>query len=231
MLQLKVTSLSGEPKVNEADVDELREAGPEVTSGVTMAVSRYQLTVLAALVFPSASLARTASECHPSPETVTLCGLVHAAYAPPSFEQAKEVAPEDEKVIDTGFRLVGVVGCDTVGTGGGVVSTVQLVDAEVLVRYPEATARTANVWLPSLRPLEVTGLVQAEYAAPSKEHWKVAIASVSVNAIDAEVLLVGDVGGVVMVGVGTLFGGAANAGPANDDTATTATATSAAPRP
>ena len=38
----------------------------------------------------------------------------------------------------------------------------------------ESMARTANVWLPSLRPLYSTGETQEAKAAPSRPHSKVA---------------------------------------------------------
>src|SRR5262249_15664988 len=86
---------------------------------------------------------------------------------------------------------------------GGVRSIIQVNVAGVGSAPPVLpTARTANVWFPSERPLKLAGLVHALNGALSSEHSKLAIAETGwlpLNENCADLLVVGVAGELSIV--------------------------------
>jgi len=100
---------------------------------------------------------------------------------PPASLDALHVRP-------TALGPSGVAAGDA-GIVGAVASIVQLRTAGVGSAPEAAVADTENEWLPSARPVYVTGLVQAVGAAPSIAHAKVAglIVEWKLNVAEPEV--------------------------------------------
>src|SRR4051794_21138954 len=153
-----------------------------------------------ASTFPAGSTAWILNVCGAFASPVTVVGLVQAAKAALSSEQANVAVASGE--VKTKVALVTEIpaaGPEVSVVSGATVSTVHVATAGVGSLPKASVETTLNVWEPSARPVTVTVLVQLASAPPSREHWKVAAGSVEANPIVAEVDFVGVGGACVIV--------------------------------
>ncbi len=128
-------------------------------------------------------------------------GVAHGAQPPPSRSHSNvEPASVDARPnVGVAFEL-GLAGVERNDVSGAVRSTVHANVSGVASMLPAAsTARTANVWADSARPVYDAGLVHEPNAAPSSEHSKEGPASEAVNEKLAEVEVVAAAGVDVIV--------------------------------
>ena len=106
-------------------------------------------------MFPAASIARTSKTCAPSESNVYVAGEEQAAKLPaPSLHSNVEPDSLEVKLNVADVEFVGSAGAEPIVVFGAVVSIVQVSAAGEASRLPAgSTARTWNVWLPSVRPL------------------------------------------------------------------------------
>ncbi|HYF10787.1 MAG TPA: hypothetical protein VEC09_00645 [Actinomycetota bacterium] len=172
-----------------------------VGGGVT---STVQVADATALSLPAASTAFTENVCEPSASDEYDLGLVHEPYAPPSSLHSN--ATPNSVSVNVKLALVdaaGSVGAAVIdGVGGGVVSTVHVNDVTALSASQESTTTTSKVCDPSARPMYQAGLVHGEYAAPSRRHWNVTPAWLTVKENDALVWSLAAAGEAVIDGAG-----------------------------
>jgi hypothetical protein len=120
---------------------------------------------------------------------------VHTANGPASSEHWNvEPASLDENVNDALVEIVVEGGPESMLVLGGVVSGGRMVHAwlaGVVSVFPDrSVARTANVWLPAIRPAYEAGDAHALYPTPSSEQANVAPDSLAENVNVAVVAVV-----------------------------------------
>ena len=134
--------------------DAVSGAGCEVTTGASGAATTCQLIVAGTLALPSESVWRTSNVWRPSARPESVAGLVQGAKEPASSLHANVAPATPLNSIEAAVEMVVAVGrAVTVGTGGGMRATIQLIGpAAGPVWALESIARTANVWVPSRSP-------------------------------------------------------------------------------
>ena len=183
--------------------------GPEeiVVSGAVVsgggAVSTVNERVAGdASVLPATSVARTDTECAPSPSAAVVHGLVQSAHDPESTRHSKtELLSLDVNANVGVVSLVVPVGPEeivvsgAVVSGGGAVSTVnERVAGDASVLPATSVARTDTECAPSPSAAVVHGLVQSAHDPESTRHSKTELLSVDVKANVGVVSLVVPVG-------------------------------------
>ena len=184
----KLVPPSGELNAIVALSDPSTALGPlSITvSGATVSTVQVTLAGLAS-TFPAASIARTSNVCEPSLNPVSVIVLVQAEKPPPStwHSNVTPFSGELNAIValsdpSTAFGPLSIT------VSGATVSTAQVTLAGLASTFPAASiARTSNVCEPSLNPVSVIVLVQAEKPPPSTWHSNVTPPSGELNAIVA----------------------------------------------
>lgn len=159
------------------------------------------ISVAGELTLPTESTASTPHICVPSCNGPTLAGLVHAAKAPLSTEQRKVTVGSESLNENVAFAPeASEVALETVGEGGAALSICQLAAVCGLELPAASFAVTAKECVPSERAEYDFGELQAEAAAPSSEHVKLADESLSAKTNVALVDVLGSAGRLEITG-------------------------------
>lgn len=119
-----------------------------VEGGVVSTVKARVAGVWSAL--PTASTARTAKLCGPSPRLALVCGELHGLQPSPSSRHSNEAAPGPLKAKLGVVSLTRPLGPESIDVSGAVVSIVKLTAAGVgSVLAAASVARTRKLWAPS----------------------------------------------------------------------------------